>query len=602
MTDEARQDWQRRFGRSSDAEAERGRADDLLPPTGLRAEAGRGQVTLRWEPVAGAMGYLVSRAASSGGPFAPVDTGGPDVQAVPGPPFCDTTADRGQPAWYGVAALADRESGPGSRCMPLVAVPAADGPVPELDLTVHAGQDGGRLRRLWHMIGSERLSQLISDERTAGRSVAEEFAEALRRARAELGVTHVRAHAILHDDLGVYTEDGDRFALNFDRVDAVYDRLLDLDLKPVVELSFMPAALASDPEQTVFAYRGVISPPKDWARWEELIGALVQHLVDRYGLAEVRQWPFEVWNEPNLAVFWSGTQEEYFRLYETSARAVQAVDPQLRIAGPATSAAAWLGAFLDRVTEQRLPLAAVASHTYGNLPLNVRPALQDRGLEAETWWTEWGVMTSQDPRIADSAYGAPFVLHGMKRSQEHLDRLAYWVVSDHFEELGRPESLLHGGFGLLTVGNLPKPRWWALRFAAELGDDLLGVELDGDGAGGLVDAWAARSETGVIDVLVWNATLDQAAFQGDPILDRRVHLRMSGLPERCRGTLTRVDREHASVADAWHGGDWPENDEWAELRDAATPRERDLGVFDDEAQVSFDLPMPGVARLRVRPI
>lgn len=603
MTEQARRQWRARFGRPSDAEAEQRGRELLLPPTGLRAQGGRGQVTLRWEPVPGAMGYLVSRAESAGGPFTTVDTGGPDVQAVPGPPFCDTTAPLGRSVWYGVAALADQESGPGSRCMPVVAVASPEVAPAEVAITVDAGRDGGRLRRLWRMIGSERLSQLLSEERTAGRAVAGEFAEALRRAHTELGVTHVRAHAILHDDLGVYRSVSGRVALNFDRVDAVYDRLLDLGLKPVVELSFMPADLAREPDATVFAYEAIISPPKRWDRWEQLVRALAEHLVDRYGLSEVRQWPFEVWNEPNLEVFWAGTQAEYLQLYAVSARAVKAVDAALPVVGPATSAASWIGTFLDHAADQHLPLDAVTSHTYGNLPLDVRPALAARDLRAaEVWWTEWGVMTKHDPRIADAAYGAPFVLHGLKRSQEHLDRLAYWVVSDHFEEFGRPERLLHGGFGLLTVGNLPKPRWWALRFAEELGDDLLAVELDGDGAGGLVDAWAARARDGGIDVLIWNATLDQAAFGGVGLLDRRIRLRVGGLPGRYRATLERVDREHASVADAWGGGDWPRADEWQALRDASTPNEEPLGAVEREAEFAFELPMPGVARLRLRPV
>ena len=85
------------------------------------------------------------------------------------------------------------------------------------------------------------------------------------------------------------------------------------------------------------------SPPKDWDRWAELVRALVQHLVDRYGLNEVREhWAFEVWNEPNLEYFWSGDAEDYLRLYDTAARAVRSVDPALRVGGPATAAVGWV--------------------------------------------------------------------------------------------------------------------------------------------------------------------------------------------------------------------------------------------------------------------
>ena len=87
---------------------------------------------------------------------------------------------------------------------------------------------------------------------------------------------------------------------------AIYDHVLGLGLRPIVELSFMPRDLASDPSKTVFDYGAIVSPPRDWDRWEALVRDLTAHLVDRYGLDEVRRWGFEVWNEANLDVFWSG--------------------------------------------------------------------------------------------------------------------------------------------------------------------------------------------------------------------------------------------------------------------------------------------------------
>ena len=133
----------------------------------------------------------------------------------------------------------------------------------------------------------------------------------------------------------------------------------------------MPAALARDPEQSVFTYRGIISPPRDLAEWHDLVAALAQHLVDRYGIEEVAQWAFEVWNEPNLEVFWSGTREEYLRLYDESARAVKSVDPRLRVGGPSTAAGEWVESLAAHAASG-VPLDFLSTHTYGNLPLDVR--------------------------------------------------------------------------------------------------------------------------------------------------------------------------------------------------------------------------------------
>jgi xylan 1,4-beta-xylosidase len=181
----------------------------------------------------------------------------------------------------------------------------------------------------------------------------------------------------------------------------------------------------------------------------------------------------------------------------------------------------------------------------------------------------------------------------MKSVQGRADRLAYWVVSDHFEELGRPKRFLHGGFGLMTIGGIRKPRWWALRLAEELGRELVRLELTGDGAGSLVDGWATRSPDGVVQVLLWNATLDQSKVGGDPLLGRRIQLYVEGGPYRA--TVARIDRSHTSVADRYRGADWPTDDEWEELRVADRLEEESLPTME------LDLPMPGVARVRLEP-
>jgi xylan 1,4-beta-xylosidase len=603
---DARRDWEARIGRRSDRE-ELGHPAALSPPSGLTADPGAGQVTLRWSPVPGALGYLVYRAAQEDGDYEPVDHHGRDVLAVPGCVYTDTTGQPGTPAWYAIATIADAEQSPGRRSDPVGATPRVDDPGP-VRLSADLATPGQRLRRVWHMIGSERLSQLLIDEQTGGRPIASEFDEALQLAVAELGVERIRAHAIFHDDLGVYREHDGRAVHDFRLVDEVYDRVLELGLKPVVELAYMPRDLARDPDATVFEYGAIISPPNDWRRWAELCGALAAHLVDRYGIEEVRTWGFEVWNEANLEVFWTGSRDDYLRLYEEAARAVKAVDARLLVGGPASAAAGWLGPFLDGVEERGMSLDFVSTHTYGNVPLNVRSMLDGRGQpDVAVWWTEWGITPTHFYEVTDGPFGAPFVLHGMKAAQTSADWLAYWVVSDHFEELGRPPALLHGGFGLLTVGNLRKPRWWALALAEQLGDELVDTRLEGDGAGGMVDAWVGRHDDGRVEVLAWNGTLDQSKRTGSDLLARRLEVALHNLPAgRYSAQLTRIDESHGNLAVHWdRGRDWPDVEEWSMLAEQDRLEDQplpDLTVGDGRAELAFDLPMPGVARLRLTPL
>jgi xylan 1,4-beta-xylosidase len=563
-------------------------------------------VTLSWELVPGAIGYLVHHAPSVNGPFEPVDHGGRDVLAVPGPAYCDTTGERGHPYWYAVASLSAAEASPGELSRPVEAGSLAEEGEP-LEVAVRADRAAGRLDPVWHMLGAEHLSFLLSEEEVGGRPIGEEVRAALRLAWAELGADHVRAHSILHDELNVYREQDGEPVYDFSGVERVYELLLALGLRPVVEVGFMPRDLASDPDATIFEYRGIISPPHDWERWGELNRRLAAHLVDRFGIDEVSHWGFEIWNEANLEVFWTGTQAEYFRLYDVAARAIKSVDERLLVGGPSTAAAGWIADFLDFVVGEGSPLDFVSTHTYGNVPLDVGRALEPRGLdEVEVWWTEWGATPTHFNPISDSAWAAPFVLHGMKSVQGRAHTLAYWVVSDHFEELGRPPGLLHGGFGLLTVGNLRKPRWWALALAEELGEELVELELEGDGAGSLVDGWATRHGDGTIQLLLWNGTLEQAKAGGDPLLGRTVRITFEGLPgERYSAAIARVDEDHSNLAGRV-GGDagWPAPERWDELRRTDRLDEEQLPAREPTAgrlELELRLPMPGVVRLRLEP-
>jgi xylan 1,4-beta-xylosidase len=474
----------------------------------------------------------------------------------------------------------------------------------------------GRLERPWRpMIGSEHLSLLLCEDEVGGRPIGSELTEALRWVHDELGVRTVRAHAILCDDLSVYHEVDGLPVHDFSGIDRVYDALLETGLRPVVELSYMPRDLARDPSATVFAYEAVISPPRDWDRWAELVAALTAHLIERYGLEEVRErWSFEVWNEANLDVFWSGTAEEYLQLYDTTAAAVRSVDDQLVVGGPSSAAAQWVELLLEHASDTGAPVDFVSTHTYGSPPLDLRPILARRDrADAKIWWTEWGPGAQHFHLVGDSVFAATFLLDGMASSMGRLDALAHWVASDHFEELGRPQRLSHGGFGLLTVGNLHKPRWWAMSLLERLGDERLAVVVEGDGGGGLVSAIAARRDDGVSGVLVWNSSLDQSRMPFDPVLERDVTLSLSGLSA---GDATvrhwRVDEEHSNVFAAWGrmGGnehDWPRSEsDWERLRSADRLEEFAPDCVVEVGnngclELSFVLPHPGISFVSVTP-
>ena len=188
----------------------------------------------------------------------------------------------------------------------------------------------------------------------------------IRQAHKDCGFTHVRCHGLFDDDMSVVITPMNAPAprsISFYNIDCIYDFLLETGMKPFVEIGFMPTPLASG-TQVCFNYRGNVTPPADYEVWDDLIRQFATHLIERYGKEEVEQWPFEVWNEPNLNFFFDGTQEDYFTLYEHTARALKSVDENLKVGGPATSVNAWIPEFKAYCAEHAVPLDFITTHHY----------------------------------------------------------------------------------------------------------------------------------------------------------------------------------------------------------------------------------------------
>lgn len=352
----------------------------------------------------------------------------------------------------------------------------------------------------------------------------------------EIGFRYVRFHGIFGEDTDPYREINGRPYYNFDAINQVYANALRAGIKPLVEISFMPTDLASD-SRTIFYWKGNGSPPKDWNKWADFIKAFTENLEGHFGRDEVRSWRFEVWNEPNLDGFWTkGDQGTYFRLYDTTARAVKGVDPQLKVGGPSTAGAAWVPEFLAHASAQGVPVDFVTTHTYGvsggfldekgvgdNKLIPDRKAIIDdvekvRGqIEASPkpglplYFTEWS--TSYNPRdpVHDTYLSAPFILNKLKGTEKIAQSMSYWVYSDLFEEAGPPPSSFHGGFGLLNREGIRKSAWFAYKYLAELG----ATELRNTDS----ESWLTRDGDN-FSGLVWNFTLPDQTLSNRPFFTR----------------------------------------------------------------------------------
>lgn len=315
----------------------------------------------------------------------------------------------------------------------------------------------------------------------------------LKTAVDELGFRYLRFHAIFHDALKTVTRDADgQLRFDFGGIDKLYDALLARRIKPFIELGFTPLALKTS-DLKIFYWAGNTSHPEP-AGWVALIDAFTRHLLQRYGVAEVRSWYFEVWNEPNLDGFWEkADRQAYFDLYTRTAKTIKAIDPALRVGGPATAGAAWVPEFLAHAKATDSPVDFITTHTYGvdhgyldefgveDRMLSPSPdaIVGDvrrvrREIEAShlpglpLFFTEWS--SSYNPRdlVHDSYMSAAYVLTKLRQTQGLAQHMSYWVYSDLFEEPGPPDAPFHGGFGLMTREGIRKPVWFAYKYLAAL--------------------------------------------------------------------------------------------------------------------------------------
>ena len=197
-------------------------------------------------------------------------------------------------------------------------------------MSISIKDSGKELKHYWSMcVGAGRANE----------GLRASWQKQLKMAVRECGFRYIRFHGLFHDDMCVYRVQNGKEIYNFQYIDDLYDSLLDIGIRPIVELAFMPSDMASElSSHRQFWWKANINPPADYDKWYELVYRLTKHFEERYGANEVKKWYFEVWNEPNLHnAFWSGGKSRYMKLYEYSVKAVKAVNGEYKVGGPATS-------------------------------------------------------------------------------------------------------------------------------------------------------------------------------------------------------------------------------------------------------------------------
>ncbi|MGN0281781.1 MAG: glycoside hydrolase [Prevotella sp.] len=449
------------------------------------------------------------------------------------------------------------------------------------------------------------------------------WGEQLRLSQHHGGFRYLRMHGLFDDDMCVYFEKKNGEPVySWQYIDEVYDRMLDAGVRPFVELSFFPKGIAADNSKLQMWYQNRVTPDRSrYPKWHNLIKAFCQHVVDRYGIDEVSQWYFEVWNEPNLDFgFFDGTKSDYFELYKTTAQAVKSVSQRLRVGGPATSnfiadnrhegertdnkksvffpqetinkqqwKGVWIEEFLDYCAKEQLPCDFIACHAYptdyaldpvskkskdavryvhslrDDLTWLRKTIAASSYPDAEIHITEWSTSPNSRDVMHDLLPPAAYIIKASLECQHLANSVMYWTFTDIFEEKGGGESIFHGGFGMINFQGIVKPSFHAYRMLNQLGDEQLYNEDP------LVVS--RNSKTGKISAIAYNypaeyeekvpsAANAKTFMQASP---KNVSLRLKGLTPNAVFIVETMDYDHGYAYHEWEKMGRPHSPNRAQL-------------------------------------
>jgi xylan 1,4-beta-xylosidase len=485
-------------------------------------------------------------------------------------------------------------------------VPASPAAAFSVTVKVDAAKRIAALPPVWRFFGADEPNYATS---TQGERLLMELGS-LRP-----GQVYFRAHNLLTTGDGtadfkwgstnIYTETAGTPVYDYTIVDRIIDSYLARGIHPYLEIGFMPEAMTSAPDDVPYRrpwkpgvdYRGITAgwsyPPRDFNKWAEMVYQWTRHNVERYGRLEVERWYFEVWNEPNLEFYWSGTAENFYRLHDYTIDAVRRALPGARVGGPdiAGSGAAFMDGFLKHVTtginyatgEVGTPTDFLSFHAKGQPTLvdgHVHMGIATQLRTVDEAFAKIAsvpelahkpiIIGENDPEGCAACPGPQNAYRNgtlyssytaasyarlwelARRRQVELQGALTWA----FTFVGQP---WFAGYRQLATNGVDLPVLNAFRLLSRLGTEQIAAtssaevpleQIVSDGVANSPDVGvlATRSDDGSVDILLWHYRDDDVAGPA-----AQVHLVLTGLAPRAeyRGRVWRIDRQNGNAFSAW---------------------------------------------------
>ncbi|SDA10513.1 beta-xylosidase [Sphingomonas sp. NFR15] len=496
---------------------------------------------------------------------------------------------------------------------------AQDGTPRQVSITVDASRSVGSLPPTWRFFGADEPNYATMKD---GRKLLVELG-ALKS-----GDVYFRAHNLLISGDGTpafkwgstnaYTEDkAGKPVYDWTIVDGIIDTYRAQGIHPYLQIGFMPEALSSAPTGVPYRHAwqpgvdygkiatGWSYPPKDYAKWGELVYQWTRHNVERYGRAEVERWFFEVWNEPNLGFYWRGSPQDFYKMHDYAIAGVRRALPTARVGGPDVAGAggAFMDGFLQHVTTGRnyatgrigTPTDFLSFHAKGKPTIvdgHVRMGIATHLMAADGGFTKVlsvptlagkpVVIGESDPEGCAACPGPENAYRNgtMYSSYTAASFARIWelaakrkvnlagIISWSFEFEGQP---WFAGYRQLATNGVDLPVLNVFRLFAKLGETRLAstssaqIPLEAVMANGVrgtpdVGTLATRAADGKLAVLVWHYHDDDVAGA-----DAQVRISLTGLRRAAASaTVWRVDPTHANAFAAWRAMGSPQSPDAAQ--------------------------------------